>query len=86
MSAATIPLQIVYDPDLIRRFDLDFKRLQVRHQFAWIPTFIRDGRRWVWLRRYTRLSAWSNVLGRQRTIHTCLGWAELMDSNAGVLN
>lgn len=56
------------------------KRWKVEKCFAWRPAFIRNKcagflapQKWVWLRRYTRVSVYKTNLGRYRTYDTVMG-------------
>lgn len=55
---------------------VELSNVKISHKFAWLPTYIRDDFKWVWLKKYTRVYAWSSKLDRFRTINTALGWLD----------
>jgi hypothetical protein len=46
------------------------KQYRVELRFAWLPAYIRDRDRWIWLKPYIRVLIWSDYLRRYRTIRT----------------
>ena len=47
--------------------------MTVAYKFAWLPCYMRKEKRWVWLRRYTKVYRWSTRENRLVTFWTSLG-------------